>query len=92
MVRAKVMMHDGMEKYDEFVDNVSAYEVLTAEREEVETAKQDEADRKAREKGGGSGGKAASERGRSRTKSANRSWRTRSAARRSAGRPRSSPN
>lgn len=49
MVRAKVMMHDGMEKYDEFVDNVSAYEVLTAEREEVEAAKQ-EADRKAREK------------------------------------------
>ena len=37
MVRAKVMMHDGMEKYDEFVDNVSAYEVLTAEREEAET-------------------------------------------------------
>ena len=50
MVRAKVMMHDGMEKYDEFVDNVSAYEVLTAEREKAETAKQDEADRKAREK------------------------------------------
>ena len=50
MVRAKVMMHDGMEKYDEFVDNVSAYEVLTAEREEVEAAKQEEADRKAREK------------------------------------------
>ena len=50
MVRAKVMMHDGMEKYDEFVNNVSAYEVLTAEREEVEAAKQEEADRKAREK------------------------------------------
>lgn len=50
MVRAKVMMHDGMEKYDEFVDNVSAYEVLTAEREEAEAAKQEEADRKAREK------------------------------------------
>lgn len=50
MVRAKVMMHDGMEKYDEFVDNVSAYEVLTAEREKAETAKQEEADRKAREK------------------------------------------
>ena len=49
MARAKVMMHDGMEKYDEFVDNVSAYEVLTAEREEAEAAKQ-EADRKAREK------------------------------------------
>ena len=50
MVRAKVMMHDGMEEYDEFVDNVSAYEVLTAEREEAEAAKQEEADRKAREK------------------------------------------
>ena len=50
MVRAKVMMHDGMEKYDEFVDNVSAYEVLTAEREEAEAAKQEEADRKAHEK------------------------------------------
>ena len=50
MVRAKGMMHDGMEKYDEFVDNVSAYEVLTAEREEVEAAKQEKADRKAREK------------------------------------------
>lgn len=50
MARAKVMMHDGMEKYDEFVDNVSAYEVLTAEREEAEAAKQEEADRKAREK------------------------------------------
>ena len=50
MVWAKVMMHDGMEKYDEFVDNVSAYEVLTAEREEAEAAKQEEADRKVREK------------------------------------------
>lgn len=39
MVRAKVMMHDGMEKYDDFVDNVSAYEVLS-----------EEADRKAQEK------------------------------------------
>ena len=76
MVRAKVMMHDGMEKYDEFVDNVSAYEVLTAEREEAEAAKQEEADRKAREK----------------EENVSRSWRTRLAARRSAGRPRSSPN
>lgn len=67
MVRAKVMMHDGMEKYDEFVDNVSAYEVLTAEREEAEAAKQEEADARP-VKGGGSGGKAASERGRGRTK------------------------
>ena len=50
MVRAKVMMHDGMEKYDDFVDNVSAYEVLMEEAEKAEAAKQEEADRKAREK------------------------------------------
>ena len=50
MVRAKTMMHDGMEKYDDFVDNVSAYEVLTEEAEKAETAKQAEADRKAQEK------------------------------------------
>ena len=40
MVRAKVMMHDGMEKYDDFVDNVSAYEVLSEEAEEAEADKQ----------------------------------------------------
>ena len=50
MVRAKTMMHDGMEKYDDFVDNVSAYEVLTEEAEKAEAAKQVEADRKAQEK------------------------------------------
>ena len=50
MVRAKTMMHDGMEKYDDFVDNVSAYEVLTEEAEKAEAAKQAEADRKAQEK------------------------------------------
>ena len=50
MVRAKAMMHDGMEKYDDFVDNVSAYEVLTEEAEKTEAAKQAEADRKAQEK------------------------------------------
>lgn len=50
MVRAKTMMHDGMEKYDDFVDNVSAYEVLTEEVEKAEAAKQAEADRKAQEK------------------------------------------
>ena len=50
MVRAKVMMHDGMEKYDDFVDNVSAYEVLTEEAERAEAAEQAEADRKAQEK------------------------------------------
>ena len=50
MVRAKTMMHDGMEKYNDFVDNVSAYEVLTEEAEKAEAAKQAEADRKAQEK------------------------------------------
>ena len=50
MVRAKVLMRDGMEKYDDAVDNVSAYEVLTEEAEKAEAAKQEEADRKAREK------------------------------------------
>ena len=50
MARAKVLMRDGMEKYDDYVDNRSAYEVLTEEAEKAETAKQEEADRKAREK------------------------------------------
>ena len=50
MARAKVLMRDGMEKYDDAVDNVSAYEVLTGEAEEAEAAKQAEADRKAQEK------------------------------------------
>ena len=50
MVRAKVLMRDGMEKYDDAVDNISAYEVLTEEAEKAEAAKQEEADRKAREK------------------------------------------
>ena len=50
MARAKVLMRDGMEKYDDSVDNMSAYEVLTEEAERAETAKQEEADRKAREK------------------------------------------
>ena len=50
MIRAKVLMRDGMEKYDDYVDNLSAYEVLTEEAKKAETAKQEEADRKAREK------------------------------------------
>ena len=50
MVRSKAMMHDGLEKYDDFVVNVSAYEVLTEEAEKAEAAKQAEADRKAQEK------------------------------------------
>ena len=50
MARTKVLMRDGMDKYDDYVDNLSAYEVLTEEAEKAETAKQEEADRKAREK------------------------------------------
>lgn len=50
MARAKVMLRDGMEKYDEFVDNESAYEVLAQETAAAEAAAQAEADRKAQEK------------------------------------------
>ena len=50
MVRAKVLMRDGMEKYDDAVDEISAYEVLTEEAQQAEQAKQEEADRAAREK------------------------------------------
>ena len=50
MVRAKVLMHDGMEKYDDSVDNTSAYEVLSEETVAAEAAKQAEAERKAQEK------------------------------------------
>ena len=50
MVRAKVLMHDGMEKYDDSVDNTSAYEVLSEEAVAAEAAKQAEAERKAQEK------------------------------------------
>ncbi len=50
MVRAKVLMRDGMEKYDDAVDEISAYEVLTEEAAQAEQAKQEEADRAAREK------------------------------------------
>ena len=50
MVRAKVLMRDGMEKYDDAVDETSAYEVLTEEAQQAEQAKQEEADRAAREK------------------------------------------
>lgn len=34
LTRMKMMMRDGMEKYDEFVDNESAYEILTAQEDE----------------------------------------------------------
>ena len=50
IVRAKAMMHDGMEKYDDAVDNLSAYEVLTQEADAAAQAKQAEAERQAREK------------------------------------------
>ena len=50
MVRAKVLMHDGMEKYDDSVDNASAYEVLSEEAVAAVAAKQAEAERKAQEK------------------------------------------
>lgn len=50
MVRAKVLMHDGMEKYDDSVDNTSAYEVLSEEAIAAEAAKQAKAERKAQEK------------------------------------------
>ena len=50
MVRAKVMMHDGMEKYDDYVDNLSAYEVLSEEANAAAEAKQQEIERKAQEK------------------------------------------
>lgn len=50
MFRSKAMLHDGMEKYDDSVDNESAYEVLTAEAVKAEVAAEEEADRKIREK------------------------------------------
>lgn len=50
MFRSKAMLHDGMEKYDDSVDNESAYEVLTAEAVKAEAAAEEEADRKIREK------------------------------------------
>ena len=50
MFRSKAMLHDGMEKYDDSVDNESAYEVLTAEAVKAEAAAEEEADRRIREK------------------------------------------
>lgn len=50
MVRMKTMLRDGMEKYDEAVDNVSAYEMLADEAAAAEEAAQAEADRIAEEK------------------------------------------
>ena len=50
MVRAKAMLHDGMEKYDDFVDNLSAYEVLTEQADAEARQRQQEAERLAQEK------------------------------------------
>ena len=50
MVRAKAMLHDGMEKYDDFVDNLSAYEVLTEQAEAAALETQREAERLVQEK------------------------------------------
>ena len=50
MVRAKVMLRDGMEKYDDYVDNVSAYEVLSEQATAAQEAAQAEKERKEQEK------------------------------------------
>lgn len=50
MARAKTMLHDGMEKYDDAVDNISAYEVLTEQADAAALARQQEEERLAQEK------------------------------------------
>ena len=50
MVRAKAILRDGMEKYDEAVDNVSAYEVLADETQAAEEALAQERERLEEEK------------------------------------------
>ena len=50
MARMKTMLHDGMEKYDDAVDNLSAYEVLTEQADAAALQKQQEEDRLAQEK------------------------------------------
>lgn len=50
MARAKTLLHDGMEKYDDYVDNVSAYEVLTEQADAAALAREQEAERIAQEK------------------------------------------
>ena len=45
MVRAKTILRDGMDKYDEAVDNVSAYEVLADEANAAEEALAQEQER-----------------------------------------------
>ncbi len=48
--RQQLMARDGMEKYDKYVDNVSAYEVLTGQIEQEEQAEQLAAEREQLEK------------------------------------------
>ena len=50
MARMKTMLHDGMEKYDDAVDNLSAYEVLTEQADAAALQKQQEEDRLAQER------------------------------------------
>ena len=50
MARMKAMLHDGMEKYDDAVDNLSAYEVLTEQADAAALQKQREEDRLAQER------------------------------------------
>ena len=50
MARMKTMLHDGMEKYDDAVDNLSAYEVLTEQADAAGPEKQREEDRLAQER------------------------------------------
>ena len=50
MARMKAMLHDGMEKYDDAADNLSAYEVLTEQADAAALEKQREEDRLAQER------------------------------------------
>ncbi|MDY6366307.1 MAG: helicase HerA-like domain-containing protein, partial [Oscillospiraceae bacterium] len=50
MARMKAMLHDGMEKYDDAADNLSAYEVLTEQADAAALQKQQEEDRLAQER------------------------------------------
>ena len=50
MTRAKAILRDGMEKYDEAEDNVSAYEALAQERERLEEEKRAAEEEKQRRK------------------------------------------
>ena len=50
MARMKAMLHDGMEKYDDAADNLSAYEVLTEQADAAALEKQREEERLAQER------------------------------------------